>query len=186
LTKTTKTVKFFNITEIQDMSATNNILEMFNTIMQSNLSNDDKLTMIGTLSDLRNNVTAEAELAHDYEEETAPKETFKVTFKNEDETVFGHRRWATADRVEMFNIVKNTFGPHSGWNGRATPGINSGDFEIAMEEIGKHFGRTGLSIKSQIRDAVQPCADNKNEKSIRIGKQSAFDVGFITQDVLES
>jgi hypothetical protein len=168
------------------MSSTKNILEMFETIMESDMNGEDKLTMIKSLNDLRNSTTEEAELAHDYVEATTPKETFKVTMKRKEAPgmVYGHKRWATDDRKELFSIVKETFGAYSTWKGKVTPG--SVNFELALEQLAEHFSRTPLAIKSQIRDVVQPCANEKNQKSIRIAKQAAFEAGLIDSELLEA
>jgi len=55
-----------------------------------------------------------------------------------------------------------------------------------LEQLAVHFNRTPLSIKSQVRDVIQPCTDERNEKSIRIAKQAAFEAGLINEEVLVS
>jgi hypothetical protein len=165
------------------MSTNNNMLDkMLNTVMQSDIAVADKLTLIESLTDSNKN----EELARDYEQATAPKETFKVTLTpSKGEMVYGHKRWSTEDREELFTIVKDTFGPYSEWDGLVTPSM-SGDYKEALEQLGNHFNRTPLAIKSQLRDVVQPCTNEKNEKSIRISKEIAFEVGLIGDDELHA
>lgn len=176
------------------MSSSNKILDMFDVVMKSDMENEEKLKLVSSLTALHETTKKEEELAEAFEKETNPnseeKATFKVTFKprktNGEKTVFGHRRWSTQEREGMFTVVKETFGPYSEWQGLVTPGVPSGDWDTAVEQIAEHYGRTPLAIKSQIRDAIQPCKYDKNEDSIRVGKEAAFAAGFIDEEQLNS
>jgi hypothetical protein len=176
------------------MSSTDNILEMFETIMESDMNGEDKLTMIKSLNNLHNSTTEEAELAHDYEEATTPNETFKITLKpsyaktKTGTNVFGMERWEPKERKELFSLVKDTFGPFSTWKGLATPQLShKGEYKDAIMQLAKHFGRTPGSIGSQIRDVVRPCSVNStNTKGIKASKQMALEVGLINESVANS
>jgi len=177
------------------MSSSNKILNMFDVVMQSDMNAEEKLSMMRSLNELHTDTKKEEELAQDYEKVTNPnvttdKPTLKVTIKpdtmNSSRTVYGHRRWEVEDREKMFRAVKDTFGPADTWSGKVTPGVAPKSFDSAMKQIAEHFGRTPLSIKSQIRDAIQPCVNSKNEASVRIGKQAAFNVGLIDEEHLNS
>lgn len=165
------------------MSTNNNMLDkMLNVVMQSDIAVVDKLTLIKSLTNFNKN----EELARDYEQATAPNETFKVTLTpSKGDTVFGHKRWSADDREELFTIVKDTFGPYSEWDGLVTPSM-SGDYKDALEQLANHFNRTPVAIKSQLRDVVQSCTNEKNEKSIRISKEIAFGVGLISEEELHA
>jgi len=174
------------------MSSSNKILDMFDVVMQSDMSAEEKLAMMSSLNELHTDTKQEEELAQDYEKETRPTEepTFKVTLKpnemNGSKTVYGHRRWEVEDREKMFRAVKDTFGPYNTWSGKVTPGVAPRSFDSVMKQIAEHFGRTPLAIKSQIRDVIQPCVNSKNEASVRVGKQAAFNVGLIDEEQLNS
>ena len=174
------------------MSTNNNMLDkMLNTVMQSDIAVADKLTLIESLTNLNKN----EELARDYEQATAPKETFKVTLKpsyavggNNKESVFGMERWEPAQRKELFKLVKDAFGPFSAWEGLSTPKFASThEYKDALQQLAQHFGRTTCSIQSQIRDVVRPVETNKNKtniKGIKGAKKLAFEVGLISEEEL--
>ena len=166
------------------------ILNMFDTVMKSDMTSTEKLAMVESLSSLHRETQTNAQLAHDYEEATAPKETVKVTLKpmshrGKGKMVYGHKRWSNADRKELFTAVKSTFGMPDQWEGLVTPTL-SGNYMDVVEQLAEHFDRTPLAIKSQIRDVVQPCKNAKNEKSIRIAKKLAYEAGLINEEVLNS
>lgn len=167
------------------------ILNMFDTVMKSDMTSTEKLAMVESLTLLHRETQVDAELAHDYEEATTPsKETFKVTLKptsktGKGNTVYGHKRWMDADRKELFTAVKSTFGMSDQWEGLVTPTF-SNNYTDVVEQLAEHFDRTPLAIKSQLRDVVQPCKNAKNEKSIRIAKKLAYEAGLINEEVLNS
>ena len=121
-------------------------------------------------------------------QENKDDSTFKVTLKHNnrqtDDLVYGHKRWADDDRVEMFTIVKETFGTYDTWQ-TSTGSVNTADFMDACDQIGAHFGRTGQAIKSQVRDVVMPIAGSreKQRNTLEKAKELALEAGFINEDV---
>lgn len=140
---------------------------LFGAVVGSNMDQEDKYAACMLIMSKGITEVVEKEIEVKSEEYYTDKEITAVRYQ-----------WSHQQRLDLFGLVVDSFGPVSKWKGRKVPSNHT--YRAFCDTMAAKYGRTRGAIFSQIREAIIPL-DEVRQRSLALVriKEAAKQTGLV-------